>query len=86
MAFVFIITIFVIIDSMSNFNTDNLGRRLASVTLVLLAAIMLGLAIHTPLTVLASTHWPLVALYAKAWKEILLILSVVREPPLAFYE
>ena len=51
---------------MSNLNTDNLERRLASVTLALLAAIMLGLAIHTPLTVLASTHWPPVALYVKA--------------------
>ena len=62
---------------MSNLNTDNLERRLASVTLVLLAAIMLGLAIHTPLTVLASTHWPLVALYAKAWKEVLLMVAFV---------
>ena len=62
---------------MSNLNTDNLERRLASVTLALLAAIMLGLAIHTPLTVLASTHWPLVALYAKAWKEVLLMVAFV---------
>ena len=77
MAFVFIITTFVIIDSMSNLNTDNLERRLASVTLVLLAAIMLGLAIHTPLTVLASTHWLPVALYAKAWKEVLLMVAFV---------
>ena len=62
---------------MSNLNTDNLERRLASVTLVLLAAIMLGLAIHTPLTVLASTHWPLAALYIKAWKEALLAVAFV---------
>lgn len=77
MAFVFIITTFVIIDSMSNLNTDNLERRLASVTLALLATIMLGLAIHTPLTVLASAHWPLIALYAKAWKEVLLMMAFI---------
>ena len=62
---------------MSNLNTDNLERRLASVTLVLLATIMLGLAIHTPLPVLASTHWLPVALYAKAWKEVLLMVAFV---------
>ncbi len=38
----------------------------------LLVVVLVGVALHTPATVLIETHWPALELLAKAWKELLL--------------
>ena len=72
-----IISTFVIMDSMSGLFAERIERRLTQTALILLCAIMLGLAIHTPMTVFASVHWPAIALYVKAWKEVLLAIAFI---------
>ena len=60
---------------MSGLFAERIERWLTQTALILLCAIMLGLAIHTPMTVFASVHWPAIALYVKAWKEVLLAIA-----------
>lgn len=64
-------------DSMSGLFAERIERWLTQTALILLCAIMLGLAIHTPMTVFASVHWPEIALYVKAWKEVLLAIAFI---------
>lgn len=43
----------------------------------LLLAIFGFIVLHAPVTVFVSAHWPDISLYAKAWKELLMLLAGV---------
>lgn len=53
-----------------------INQRLLTGYVGVLAAIMLLIVLHAPLTVSLGSLWPEASLYIKAWKEILLILAL----------
>lgn len=52
-------------------------KILRRIVFIMSAIVICGLAIHTPLTVLVTTHVPELSLVVKAWKELLLGLILV---------